>query len=103
MKQFYNVRAPAGQSTATPLKFEKPVRKIYVTATTNTNIFLQFSNGAASAYFPIYAGQYAIIDFQGANNGGGVTDIYVASGQNECYVAVSVIEYGTGGNIDWYR
>lgn len=41
--------------------------------------------------------------FQSANNGGGVKTIYVAGDNVVTNVRFSIVEYGTGGNIDWYK
>ena len=52
----------------------------------------------------IYARMPFYLDFQSANNGGGVSEIYVTPATSSVgFMSVSIIEYGTGGNIDWYK
>lgn len=86
------------------LVFEKPVRKLSITVSHDATIRLHFTDGKTSDEHTLYARTPIYMDFQTANNGGGVSEIYVtqatASGG---FMSVSIIEYGTGGNIDWYK
>lgn len=86
------------------LVFEKPVRKLSITVSHDVTIELHFTDGSKSDSYTLYARTPVYMDLQTANNGGGVSEIYVtpatASGG---FVSVSIIEYGTGGNIDWYK
>lgn len=104
MTQFYNIKVPAGKAEPSAIVFSRPVRKISVNSTGFAHLTLKFSDGTHSPIWLLAANETTLIDFQSANNGGGVPAIYFNSDANkDYYVAVSVVEYGTGGNIDWYK
>ena len=84
--------------------FEKPVRKLSITVSHDVTIKLHFTDGSTSDEHTIYARTPLYLDFQTANNGGGVSEIYVTPATSSGgFMSVSIIEYGTGGNIDWYK
>lgn len=101
MKQFYRFGIPAVESA---LVFEKPVRKLSITVSHDATIKLHFTDGSISDEHTLYARTPMYLDFQTANNGGGVSEIYVKQATSSGgFMSVSIIEYGTGGNIDWYK
>lgn len=62
------------------------------------------SDGSFSDEFLCHPNQPVYLDFQSANNGGGVSSISLIPENGGGGVAkLSVIEYGTGGNNDWYK
>lgn len=103
MTQFYVAHTTATDLEFTPLEFEHPVRKTCVVADKSAYIRFKYSNGDLSNFFYLPANQAVYLDFQSANNGGGVKTIYVAGSGVVTNVRFSIIEYGTGGNIDWYK
>lgn len=64
---------------------------------------LKFSNGTFSEELRFPANNAIPFDFQSANNGGGVSELYFTPASSLYYVYVTVSEYGTGGDIDWYK
>lgn len=101
MKQFYRVDIHADERA---LVFEKPVRKLSITVSHDATIRLHFTDGSRSDEHTVYARTPVYLDFQSANNGGGVSEIYLkAATPSGGFMSVSIIEYGTGGNIDWYK
>lgn len=64
---------------------------------------LKFSNGTFSDEFCFPANRELPLDFQSANNGGGVSELYFKPASSLYNVYVTVSEYGTGGDIDWYK
>lgn len=103
MTQFYNIRVPAGAERV-PLVFERPVRKITTNSSAISYLLLKFTDGTYSKPFTFPSNAVVNLDFQSANNGGGVQAVYLAPiSDKDYYFSVSVIEYGTGGNIDWYK
>lgn len=109
MQQFYAVSTPGDLSKNTRLNFVQPVRKMLVEADSELRIWLTFDSEAtasttSSPEFRIYAKTPVYLDFQSANNGGGVPAIIVGDATGtSTQLRISVIEYGTGGNIDWYK
>ena len=101
MKQFYSVQLTSEEKA---IVFEKPVRKLSISASFDATIKLHFTDGSVSEAHTLYARNPLYLDFQTANNGGGVSEIYLTEATKSGGVAsVSIIEYGTGGNIDWYK
>lgn len=106
-KQFYNVEFPTPGEDKTPktIHFDKPVKKICVHF---NNHLVAFSVGAVqdlTNYFVCNVYFDNVIDFQSANTGKGVTDItlWPFSGSNAIYVTVSVIEYGSDGDNEYFK
>lgn len=101
MKQFYRIELSSEEKA---IVFEKPVRKLSISASFDTSIRLHFTDGSKSESHTLYSRHPLYLDFQSANNGGGVSAIYVTEATTSGgFVSVSIIEYGTGGNIDWYK
>lgn len=97
MRQFY--KELIGGSTGTTVQFVKPVRKILVECDTLIGLAIPFSDE-----FLCVPKQPVYLDFQSANNGGGVSSISLIPEADGGGIArLSVIEYGTGGNNDWYK
>lgn len=103
MKQFYSISTTGTSLEFTPLEFDQPVRKTCVTSDKAGYIRFKYSDGTYSSFFYLPASRPLYLDFQSANNGGGVKTIYVAGDAAVTNVRFSIIEYGTGGNIDWYK
>lgn len=101
MKQFYYVHTQNGQ--ARDIVFEKPVRKICLTSTTDCNVGIKFPDGSVSKNFLVLAKTPLYLDFQSRNNGGGLKTLTFLSTEASGDVYISVCEYGTGGDIDWYK
>lgn len=102
MKQFY--KELIGGSTGTTVQFVKPVRKILVECDTLIGLAIPFSDGNFSDEFLCFPKQPVYLDFQSANNGGGVSSISLIPEVGGGGVArLSVIEYGSDGDNDWYK
>ena len=78
MKQFYTAQTTTTELEFTPLEFEYPVRKTCVVADKTAYIRFKYSDESFSDFFYLPANQALYLDFQSANNGGGVKTIYVA-------------------------
>lgn len=101
MRQFYRVEILAEEQA---IVFEKPVRKLSIIVSHDATFRLHFTDGSKSDEHTLYARTPFYLDFQTANNGGGVSEIYVkAATSSGGFMSMSIIEYGTGGNIDWYK
>lgn len=101
MKQFYRMQISSEEKA---MVFEKPVRKLSISASFDTTIKLHFTDGSVSEAHTLYSRNPLYLDFQTANNGGGVSAIYLTEAtKSGGFASVSIIEYGTGGNIDWYK
>ena len=101
MRQFYRIQVLNEEQVIT---FVQPVRKLSIAASFDIIIQLHFTDGSVSEEHTLYARTPLYLDFQSANNGGGVSEIYVkAATASVGFVSVSIIEYGTGGDIDWYK
>ena len=88
-----------GGAEKSVMTFAKPVRKCIISASGGiARVALKFSDA-----FNIPTNMIVSLDFQSVNNGGGVNGLYFIQSDNVYYVSVSVSEYGTGGNIDWYK
>lgn len=85
------------------MQFVKPVRKILVECDTLIGLAIPFSDGSFSDEFLCFPNQLVYLDFQSANNGGGVSSISLIPESTGGIARLSVIEYGTGGNNDWYK
>lgn len=103
MRQFYTALTTGTNLEFTPLEFDQPVRKTCVVADKTAYIRFKYSDQSVSSFFYLPANQALYLDFQSANNGGGVKTIYVADTGVVANVRFSIVEYGTGGNIDWYK
>lgn len=103
MQQFYTAVTTATNLEFAPLEFKQSVRKMCVIADRTAYIKFKYSDGVSSDFFYLPSSHVVYLDFQSANNGGGVRTIYAAGGGSVTNVRFSIIEYGTGGNIDWYK
>lgn len=103
MKQFYSALTTGTAFEFKPLEFDQSVLKMCVVADKAAYIKFIYSDGTISDIFYLPANRPLYLDFQSANNGGGVKTIYVAGDNVVTYVRFSIVEYGTGGNIDWYK
>ena len=101
MKQFYYVRTTPGQLR--DIVFEKPVRKICLMTTADCTVCIKFPDGSVSKNFLLVAKTPLYLDFQSRNNGGGVKTLSFLSASEAGDMYISVCEYGTGGDIDWYK
>lgn len=102
MKQFYICQAGTGSYTL--CSFDKPVRKLLVTSARSCWLAIPFSDESISKNFYIPGNQVVEIDFQTANSGNGCTGVELkATGDTGGNVYISVSEYGTVGNNDWYK
>lgn len=98
MKQFYYRSAT---NVADTLTFVQPVRKIVVVA--GRSAALRISG--TSVFFYIPANQVFYLDFQSANSGKGVTSVEIKgfSADQAVDVYISVTEYGSDGDNEWYK
>lgn len=104
MRQFYTLTTKGDAGKYEKLEFVKPVRKMSVISdVAPAYLRLLFSDASASSTCFVPVGEPLYLDFQSANNGGGVKEIYVADNGSKTNARFSIIEYGTGGNIDWYK
>lgn len=103
MKQFYEFVIPPGGDARIRMSFVRPVRKCTIWATSQARMALKFSDGTFSEELRFQANHEIPLDFQSANNGGGVSELYFMPASSLYYVYVTVSEYGTGGDIDWYK
>lgn len=109
MQQFYVAKIPEDASKSSRVNFVQPVRKMLVEADSEARIWLLFdtettATSRSSPEFRIYAKTPVYLDFQSANNGGGVSSIMIGGlGDTSAFLRISVIEYGTGGNNEWYK
>lgn len=104
MRQFYTTTIPPHSTTSIRTTFEKPVRKLVIVATASMYIQIDFAGGLSQRFF-IPANVPVYLDFQSANNGGGIPYLFAnvtADNENSCLVTSSVTEYGTGGDVTWY-
>lgn len=102
LKQLYAFVSTDSPEYIVKAEFEHPVRKINIVTTVDYMMFIDFKDSQSLGYLipgrvPLY------FDFQSANNGGGIKSLQFRSYGKEGTVYVSVIEYGTGGNNDWYK
>lgn len=101
MRQFYRIQLKSEEQVIT---FVQPVRKLIISTSFDATLRLHFTGGGASEAHTVYARTPLYLDFQSANNGGGVSKIYLqAATTSGGFASISIIEYGTGGNIDWYK
>lgn len=69
-------------------------------------ISIPYSNNTYSDKFYIPQNTPVTIDLQSANGGKGCTSLGVESGsssQTTAYLYVSIVEYGSDGDNDWYK
>ena len=102
-RQFYTIGV---QSATTPsvIHFDKPVRKIQVSVLSN-HVAVAVGTEIVTDRMMIY-GVYnnGLIDFQSANTGKGVQDLafWRFSGESATQVSVSVVEYGSDGDNEFF-
>lgn len=101
MRQFYFVQAELNEVSS--FNFVQPVRKICIVSDANISVTLSYSDRSQSQPMKVFAKTPYYLDFQTANNGGGLSSLNVQAIGTAGGVYVSVVEYGTGGNIDWYK
>ena len=102
MKQFYACNAAVG--TYTNCNFNAPVRKITLSTVRGCYVRLPYGGGSYSESFLIPANYPTVIDFQSLNGGKGVSSIEVTAVADVATVLyMSVIEYGSDGDNDWYK
>ena len=101
MKQFYNIQAP-GEGFEW-LQFDAPVRKLLVS--TARGIAIPYRNATRSANFYIPPNNSVLIDLQSANGGKGCASLGFSSISSDTATTVylSVVEYGSDGDNDWYK
>ena len=103
MRQFYK-ELIGGSTGTTTVQFVKPVRKILVECDMLIGLVIPFSDGNFSDEFLCSPHQPLYLDFQSANNGGGVSSIRLIPEADGGGIArLSVIEYGSDGDNDWYK
>ena len=103
MKQFYRIEAPAGSTQV--LQFDAPARKLLLVASRGSYISLPYSNNMYSDRFFIPPNVPVTVDFQSANGGKGCTSLGVESisAETPANLYLSIIEYGSDGDNDWYK
>lgn len=104
MRQFYMTTIPAHSTSSIRTTFVQPVRKIVITATALMFIQIDFSGGVTQRFI-VPANVPVYLDFQSANNGGGIPYMFanvITDKENPCLITSSVVEYGTGGDVTWY-
>ena len=103
LRQFYTLNSTDSPDDVPRVEFEQPVRKINITATTDYLMYIDFSDSTQSSSYLIIPRFQCYFDFQSANNGGGIKSLKFRSYGKKGTIYISVIEYGTGGNNDWYK
>ena len=103
LKQFYSTSSTDSVDDIPRVEFEQPVRKICIIATTDYLMTIDFSDKTQSSSYLIPSRLPSYFDFQSANNGGGIKSLKFRSYGKQGMIHISVIEYGTGGNNDWYK
>ncbi len=104
MQQFCLATTSGTAGDYKELRFVQPVRKMSVTSDLGpAYLRLVYSDASVSSTFYVPPRVQVFLDFQSANNGGGVNAISVADAGVATNVRFSIIEYGTGGDIDWYK
>lgn len=98
MKQFYYTRAT---NVFSPITFVQPVRKVMIVA--SRSLALRIAGSGSQFYIP--ANQALYFDFQFGNTGKGVTSLEFKgfSADTSVDVYVSVSEYGSDGDNDWFK
>ena len=103
MKQFYNIQVSGTKYEY--LQFDAPVRKLLVSTVRGLFIVIPYRDGTDSANFYIPPNNSALIDLQSANSGKGCARLgfraTTAEGTSIAYL--SVAEYGSDGDNDWYK
>lgn len=103
MKQFYRLEAPAGSTGV--LHFDAPVRKMLVVVSRGVYISVPYSDNTFSVRFYIPPNMPVAVDLQSANGGKGCASLGVGSISSDtpanCYI--SIVEYGSDGDNDWYK
>lgn len=75
-------------------------------ASRSVYISIPYSNNTYSDKFNIPQNTPVTIDLQSANGGKGCTSLGVESGsssQTTAHLYVSIVEYGSDGDNDWYK
>lgn len=103
MKQFYNIQAPGGGFEY--LQFDAPVRKLLVSTARGIYIAIPYRDATRSANFYIPPNNSVLIDLQSANGGKGCASLGFSSISSDTAATVylSVVEYGSDGDNDWYK
>lgn len=98
MKQFYYTSVPANFKTIT---FVHPVRKVAIVSSKSSAMRIAGDN----TYFYIPANFPVYLDFQSANSGKSVVSLEFKSfsAENPSDIYVSVAEYGSDGDNDWFK
>lgn len=102
MRQFYRVEARASEVSVI---FDKPVRRMCIESNEDVFMYFRFSATERSSEFAIFARTPMCLDFQSANHGGGVPNIVLRAVDQakSPQVFITISEYGTGGDINWYK
>lgn len=103
LKQLYSGKSTDSPDSIVTIEFLQPVRKIAILSTTDYIMHIHYTDGTTDSGFLIPGRMQCFFDFQSANNGGGVTSLEFRSYGKEGTVYITVNEYGTGGNNDWYK
>lgn len=102
MKQFYYVQTTGVKDNIVKVDFVRPVRKICIVSSGKIPIRLSFASGRIDSFF-LYKETPVYLDFQSANNGSGIPFLEILDIGFAETICISVSEYGTGGNIEWYK
>lgn len=103
VKQFYKETAPSDSINV--IQFDAPVRKMLVTSSRAIFVLIPFANNIYSAPFYIPANNVVNIDLQSANAGKGCVSIGLKSTAPDLSASVylSIVEYGSDGDNEWYK
>ena len=102
MRQFY--RMLADNETPAICNFEAPVRKFVMTAGRGCYVEIPYSDGTYSNMFYVPGNTCIYFDLQSVNGGKGCTSIAVVSGEaTKAGAYISIVEYGSDGDNDWYK
>ena len=98
MRQFYFIHVTDVFSSIT---FVQPVRKVVIV--TSRSLAMRIAGSATLFYVP--SNQALYFDFQSGNTGKGVTSLEFKSFSVDtgADVYVSVSEYGSDGDNDWFK
>lgn len=105
MQQFYTAYTSETADTWQDISFRAPVRKaIFISDDADVNLRLPGTKaGVSSLYFRLLKGVPIYLDFQSANCGVGITRVSIrAVDGKQHYVRISVSEYGSTGDNDYF-
>lgn len=104
MQQIYTAYTSTTADVWQDIVFRAPVRKAMFCADGAVNMRIPGSRvGVTSQYLRLYKETPVYLDFQTANSGCGINKVQVrAVDGTQQYVRISVSEYGTNGNNDYY-